>query len=671
MARWVIPLVLLSIVSAARADLELVADGQAKAVIVVGDSASSRTAARMLTAMVQRVSGAKLATATAAPADKPTIAVGESALTKQLGIKTGDLKPGGFVIKTVGNVLVIAGNDSATTDPDGTAHGVEAFVEQSLGVRYLWPGELGLVTPTKKTLAVPAMDIRSEPAIAQRRIRSQHYNDRIQTGLDYLGLTQADFEKAHESTTRSKKKKAEDVAEDWFAFQKLGGNVDLQGGHAFGYVWDKYDKEHPEWFALQPNGSRDLTNLSPQRSRLCKSNMALIEQLAKDKIEELRKNGGHSVSLCLNDGGLATFCQCENCKKLDDPNGRKIMLWDRSTKPYKDFEYVSLTDRHVWFWNQLAERITKEFPNAWLTVYAYSVYSAPPVHEKLHPNIAVGFVGGGYSSNATREQAIKDWMDWSKKASKLYWRPNLLLMARRSGTPICFAHKMAEDVKLFSEHGLIGTDFDSCTNSWATEGLNYYVLARVLWDPKQDVDAIIDDYCKSGFGPAAAPIKRYFARIEALTDKIATDNSAGTRTKELDVSAPYTPAVCTELEAILAEADKAAAGDDVVRKRIDFLRTGIKFTRLQNVAHHLIEGHDEGGVPLTADQQKELMQVQQEKWLMMRHIARERPLAVNVANVAWGGEGTFRRFGFKGAGSVDKRVIDADENGRPVERPTK
>src|SRR5689334_7913338 len=99
MSRWLFPLVLLSFASVAGADVQLVADGQAKAVIVVGDSASSKTGARMFASMVQRVSGAKLTIATAAATDKLSIAVGESSLTKQLGIKTSDLKPGGFVVK--------------------------------------------------------------------------------------------------------------------------------------------------------------------------------------------------------------------------------------------------------------------------------------------------------------------------------------------------------------------------------------------------------------------------------------------------------------------------------------------------------------------------------------------------------------------------------------------
>lgn len=650
----------------AHADITLVDAGQPKAVIISGESPSAKAASKLLAVEIARISGVHLSVTSKAPTGTNIIAVGESELTHSLNLTTKQLKPGGFIIKSVDHTLILAGNDGDETDPDGTLHAVTTFLEQSLDVRYLWPGELGHIAPPQRTITIGSLDLRSEPAIPQRKIRSSHYNERIQTGLDYLGLTKEEFEATHAGRSKKNRVKGE-VGDDWFAFQKLGGNAGLTGGHAFGYTWEKYHAQHPDWFALQPNGSRDLTNLSPHRARLCKSNIALIDALAADKIEELKTNGGRSVSLCLNDGGAATFCQCENCKKLDAPEGRKITLWDRSQKPYKDFEYVSLTDRHVWFWNQLADRITKQYPNAWLTVYAYSVYKEPPIHQKLHPNLAVGFVGGSYASDTARDEARNDWLAWSKMASKLYWRPNVLLVGGREGTPVNFTHKLAEDVRTFAAHGLVGTDFDSCQHFWATEGLSYYVLAKLLWDPAADVDAIIDDYCRAGFGPAAPQIKRYFARIEQITSSIAADNSAAARTKDMSLSLYYPPAVTSELGAILDEANVAANGDAPIKQRIAFLRTAIDFVRLQYATHKLIDGREE---KLPAAEKAELMKLQQEKWLFMRRIVREQPLAINVAAVAWGGEGAFRKFGFTGAASVPKTLIDADENGRPIERST-
>jgi hypothetical protein len=40
----------------------------------------------------------------------------------------------------------------------------------------------------------------------------------------------------------------------------------MSGGNAFGHLWVKYAKDHPDWFALQPDGTRDQSR-DPDRAR--------------------------------------------------------------------------------------------------------------------------------------------------------------------------------------------------------------------------------------------------------------------------------------------------------------------------------------------------------------------------------------------------------------------
>lgn len=666
---WLISALVLGATTQTPAALTLVSDGQPNATVVLADrpSAAAKKASALFVAQIERVSGARLRvmkegdlrvvdgriqSSASGAAQDAFVLIGESALTRQLGATADGLGAGGILIRTLPNALVLLGADDKTpADPDGTRYAVTTLLEDALGFRMLWPGELGLVAPRRPTVTIPAMDRSFTPLIGQRQIRNARYNDRVQAGLDHLGVTKTSQDKAEAVTLGTSADQP-----GWFDWQRLGGKVGIVGGHAFGEVWEKYHAAHPEWFALQPNGSRDLTKLTPARARLCKSNLALIEALARDKIAELDRTGGKSISLAPNDGGSATFCMCAECKRLDPPEGRKIQLWDMTASPRRDFEYVSLTDRMVWFWNQLATRITAKHPDALLTVYAYSAYLAPPVREKLHPNLVVGFVGMNYRRAADREQARQDWNAWSAAAKKLYWRPNLLLFARREGTSSLYAHKLAEDLRTFAHHSLVGTDFDSCMHHWATEGVNYYVLARLLWDPDANVDAILDDYCHAGFGGAAREVRRYLARIEELTNEIAA--------RDGDPPSAYSPAVVAGLRRMLEAADKLA-GDDTIRRRVAFLRRGLEFTALQNRTHDFVVRN--AVQPLTAAEKGELKALQQEKWLFMRRIYREEPLAVNVPMVAWGSEGAFRALGWSGAKSAPKSVIDADEEGRPVE----
>jgi len=136
------------------------------------------------------------------------------------------------------------------------------------------------------------------------------------------------------------------------------------------------------------------------------SNAELIAAVAKEKIDELNKNPNLlGVSIGPNDGGRAAFCTCPKCEALDAAKGRKVLLWDFSKGTRRDFEHVSLTDRMVSFWNAIAAKVAKVHPDRFLVVDAYSVYAAPPVERKLHPNLVVRFAPLAYGDEDYRQES--------------------------------------------------------------------------------------------------------------------------------------------------------------------------------------------------------------------------------------------------------------------------
>jgi Domain of unknown function (DUF4838) len=524
-------------------------------------------------------------------------------------------------------VLTLFGTDARTpSDPHGTRYAVTTFLEDRLGVRYLWPGELGKVVPHRDTIVVADFEYRFTPPLAQRRIRSMGYHDRLQVGLDRIGFTREDYERL-----RSEAQRTQADSPDWFGWQRLGGSLNMNGGHAFGHLWGKYGKDHPEWFALQPNGSRDQSR-NPDRARLCISNPELIAAIAREKIEELNRNPQLlGVSVGPNDGGRTTFCTCPKCEALDSARGRKILLSDFSGKARRDFEHVSLTDRMVYFWNAIAEQVGKVHPNKLLIVDAYSVYAAPPVQRKLHPNLVVRFASLGYQSDDYRQESLRDWDGWSKATKRIYFRPNLMLLGRRDGLPLLYVHKFGADFRYLAGHGMMGTDFDSCCHNWATQGLNYYVVARLHWNPEQDVDALIDDYCRAGFGPAAKSVRRYFDRLEALMNEAA----AGKR----PAVTAFTSEALAGLRKELDQASKEAASDPIVAKRVAFLDVGLRWTTLEAQAHGLLAAPkaDKEAVKRTLDA----------RFALMREVFQKTPLAVNVAYASWGEDAGWAKLGWR------------------------
>ena len=589
------------------------------------------------------------------------ILVGESAPTRALGATAKGLGPGGVLIRTFPNALVLLGPDHATpSDPWGTRYAVTRFLERDLGCRYLWPGQDGKVVPKRRRIEVGPIHRTYTPVLRQRRIRSASYGERTQKGLDRLGATKEEYLRTYAKARVTRSRSA-----GWFGWHCLGGSLRLRSGHAFGHMWAKYGKEHPEWFAMQPNGSRDQSQ-APGRCRLCVSNPKLIEAIAREKIEQLNRSDVKSVSIGPNDGGRSTFCTCKACEKLDASDGRKLKLIDFSPGANRrTFEHVSLTDRYVHFWNAIARRVVEVHPNAWLTADAYSVYAAPPVRAKLYPNIAIRFVGISYRSDTKRAQGLADWDQWAKATKKLYFRPNLLLFARRQGTPAVYVHKMAKDFRYLAGHSMIGTDFDSCMHHWSTQGLNYYVLARLHWNPDLDVDAVIDDYCRAGFGRGAEHVKRYLLRLEGLTDEIAAN--------ELTVTEPYTPKVTSELRGYLSQAARATRDDPAAQRRVAFLQRGLEYTEVRAAWGRLFREYNDAGQKLAPDLRERGRKVLDRNWLLSREILYNDPLAVNVACVAWGGWGYFGRLGWRGPSAEALRKAShgdpsGDRNGEPGDR---
>jgi hypothetical protein len=603
----------------------LVEKGQPRAVIVIPEKPSPvvDNAARVLRDHIKQMSGAELPIRTedritrSATPEQGLILVGEGKLTEKLGLTRKGLGAGGIFLSAKGNVLALFGSDAHTpADPHGTRYAVTTFLEDQLGVRYLWPGDLGKVVPHRETLIVEDFQHRFTPPLAQRRIRSMGYHDRIQVGLDRLGFTKADYERL-----RSEAEKTPGECPDWFGWQRLGGSLNMNGGHAFSHLWAKYGKDHPDWFALQPNGSRDQSR-QPDRARLCVSNADLIAAIAQEKIEELNQHPELlGVALGPNDGGLTTFCTCPKCEALDAKKGRKVLLWDFSGPSRRDFEHVALTDRMVSFWNAIAERVVKVHPDKLLVVDAYSAYAAPPVERKLHPNLVVRFSPLGYHDEDYRQESLRDWQDWSKAAKRIYFRPNLMLLGRREGLPLVYVHKFGKDFRFLAGHGMMGTDFDACCHHWATQGLNYYIVARLHWNPEQDVDALVDEYCRAGFGQAAKPVRRYFDRLEALMNEVAA--------KKTKATAAFSAEAVAGLRKELDQARKEAGSDVLIAKRLAFLELGLRWTEIEGRAHALLAEPGKG-------EKEAARKILDERFALMREIFQKTPLALNVAYISWG-----------------------------------
>lgn len=683
----------LKIHPASGAAVELVQDGRPVCVLMLADNASgsARGAAAILQAGLKKMSGAEVAIVRESKLTLTgegnrwsishegqsipyLVAIGDTKLAASQGLSGRDLPLEGYRLKTVGNVLLLVGSDvrpHSNTVLEGSRHAAVALLERHLGFRWLWPGELGEIVPRSATVRIPAVDEEDAPAICQRTLRNYGYghvdtitvpadpnepgsrptkklqlrHERTEAGMKQLGLTSDDYVGWC------------GLASDWWTRQRLGSSFHgLSAGHAFGGWWNRFGAEHPEWFALQRNGSRTPGRLPAEREKLCLSNPQLVQQVITEKIAELQQDPHRdSVSVSPNDGGgNNSVCLCAACRRLDPVNGNPMPLDAYLDGKKLTVPYVSLSDRTFTFYNQVAEGLAKVYPDKLVGTYAYATYRDLPLGVRPHPTLLVGFVGMGYWDDEQLEADRKRWEQWAGVTKNLFLRPNAFHQGH--AMPGVFVTKLDRDIKRCYQTGMIAADFDSVLHHWATQGLNYYVLAKLLWDPSQEVETIVEDYCQKGFGPAGHVIRKYFRELEEVTDRCAREdlsrsNTGKIREEELDEAAvkrgeaylrlarTYTPAVIGHLRQTLAEARSAAGDDEPVKQRIDFLETGLRYGELQAEVHRAFFANRTDTAPL--------LRLLDERHEAFRNIVRAQPFAVNVAYIAWREGGMWKRTGWK------------------------
>jgi len=181
--------------------------------------------------------------------------------------------------------------------------------------------------------------------------------------------------------------------------------------------------------------------------------------------------------------------------------------------------------------------------------------------------------------------------------------------------PMIYVHKLAADMKFRADHRLIGVDFDSLVHHWSSQGLNYYVLAKLLWNPHLDVDALIADYCQAAYGPAAEPMRRYYAMIETRTDSAAHTYTAKKRGADRDkyqywkaIPQMFPDEVLTAWRNQLRMAAKQVPGDSVYAQRIRWVELGLDYADIERRMFRLTSRKD-----LSAEEKKKVAAIYAEK----------------------------------------------------------
>lgn len=531
--------------------VDIVKNGHAAAVIVTGPQPSqeSRLAARQLAHYIHLVTGAQLQIKSSAPPSQARILVGPSACPTAIRSRLRHLSRGGYLIESSGDRVVLAGNGR-----NGTFFAVYKFLERSVGVRWLWPGKSGEVIPRKDTIAVGRVSMEREPAYVWRNLGPG--------GPLWGGMDKWTAQRKLEISARHQQ-----LEKLWEIHNGFGG-VRIYGGHAWGKMIPpaKYGPTHPEYFALV-NGKRQWHHFDGKHGDQLDTTNPEVIRLAADYVDRFFNShpGYDAVSISPNDGG--GFCQCQKCLRLDSgryENGHRV-----------------ITDRIITFANQVADLVARRYPSKKLILFAYGPYRLPPVHVKPRPNLIIQYTFHA-SEDWNRQAADRQFQAtgaWSGVARNLAIY-EYFIQGDFPDLPRLMLVPIQRSVESLHQQGYRYYQTQS-GDGYAINGLNYYVLARLLWTPALNVHAIVRDYSERGFGKAAPEVERYFNRLENQW-KAQKGRSVGMGSGTLPayerVAAAYPPAFLAACRYDLQKAYSLAQGED--RKRVEFLEKGLDYVSL-------------------------------------------------------------------------------------------
>lgn len=613
---------MVAIAPAVAAALDLVAKDTPPIPIVVFKDAPPRTreVAEVLAVYIEKISGKKplvmLGASDPMPAGAIWLGVQPEVKTLFPNVNFDFQHPEEILIAANDKHVVIAGRDrwdparldiktregtiAAVQQEYGTINAVYTFLQDQLGVRWLWPGELGEDVPKSERITISSsLDCRHHP---QMRARGSMFN--------YCRLGNKGYGKSHEWTMR----------------QRLQlDSLAIEGGHGFGDWWDRYHEKHPEIFALQPDATRSGFP-NPHNAKLCMSNPKVWELWLEGVAEELQQDPHRTVfNASPNDGWASGHCVCEKCSAWDHPDGEpRVFNWYHQNK-----ERPATSDRDVTFANKLGELLKQKYPGQDYRVMMLSYGHSRPAPVKARPadnvimTIVANFFGrtGLVDRGSTRGDTYRQQFEaWAKIVPSMFWRPNTGSPAGwQQGLPDIHVAQTIRDFQDVAAANCIGIYIDGVWEHWATVGPLYYIMAQLAWNPAADAEAILSDYYTRAFGPAAPHVREYFESLEKERMPFAAKNGeAGV----FSFPQLYSEALLTASQARLDRAAAAVPADSIFAKRVAFIQAGLTHTKLMMDTITLMDGYWKKKDAAVAERVKQ-------NWAAMEKNATDHPYSIN------------------------------------------
>jgi hypothetical protein len=509
----------------AAARFVIVNKGRAVATIVIPAHATGadRRAADILRAAVARMSGAQLPVAErdrpgAGASREVLIGFSRDVLPRTLAADAARLREDGFLVASSGNKLyVVSGGHK------GSVYGVVHLLEKYSGCRKFSPS--ADLFPTHVTLALPNVRDLENPVNEFRVVNGEFSRDEAYRDWQRLDTTDEVFGRGYYVHT----------------FNKL-------------VPPDQYFAAHPEYFAFV-NGKRI-------RDQLCPSRPEVLAIAAKQLAKEMAAQPDRRVwSVSQNDN--FSYCQCDECRRVIEeegsPAGPIARLVNQVAARFPDKVISTLAYQY----SRKAPKVTRPAANVQVMLCTIELNRSLPIAD-----------------DPGSRSFLMDIVEWGRISRNIYlW--DYTVNFNHHVSPFPNLHVLQPNLQFFVHNGA-RQHFQQSNTSAGHEfsELKNYLIARLLWNPDADAEAVKREFLDGYYGAAAPWIAKY---IVALQEALARSGA------KLDIYEPPVAHADTYLSAanvatyneLFDQAEASVRGDAIRLERVRTARLPLQYAMLE------------------------------------------------------------------------------------------
>jgi hypothetical protein len=257
---------------------------------------------------------------------------------------------------------------------------------------------------------------------------------------------------------------------------------------------EKYRETHPEYYALV-NGRRQPS------AQLCLTNEKVFEIL----VENLRKAMEEKPeakywSVSQNDN--QNYCRCEKCAAIDKEEGTPMGTMLR-----------------------FVNRVAEQFPDKVISTLAYQYTRSLPKITRPHENVNIMLCSIEcardlpINEDPTSASFCKDVEDWSSVTSNIIlW--DYVIQFKNLVSPFPNLHVLQPNIAYLADNG-VNAMFQQGNREVGGEfaELRAYMISKLLWNPYQDAEKIMNDFLNGYYKEAGPFLKEYIElQKEALLE---------------------------------------------------------------------------------------------------------------------------------------------------------